>query len=78
MEQSKEQRTQCSGSVSEHQGTCIKETHTPERLISTVFMQEATSALNRLHVVDSPKSRVMCSDGNRSRLNKKAKPQILF
>ena len=85
MEQSKEQRTQrcrrCSGSVSleeQHQGACDEEIRTPERLISTVCLQEATSALNRLHVVDSPKSRVICSDGNRSRLNTEAKPRVLF
>ena len=51
---------------------------TPERLRSTVNIQEATSSLNRLQIVESPKSRLKCSDGKRSRLNSEAKRKVLF
>ena len=51
---------------------------TPEGLRSTVNIQEATSSLNRLQIVESPKSRLKCSDGKRSRLNSEAKGKVLF
>jgi len=85
MKQSKKRRTRRSSRSSEsvlveecHQGPSNKEIHTPEGLISAVCTQEATSALNKLQILDSPKSRVTCSD-NRSRLNtEEAKPRVLF
>ena len=51
---------------------------TSEGLRSTVNIQEATSSLNRLQIVESPKSRLKCSDGKRSRLNSEAKGKVLF
>ena len=51
---------------------------TPEELCSTVSIPEATNSLNRLQIVESPKSLLKCSDGKRSRLNSEAKGKVLF
>ena len=41
-------------------------------------MQEATSSLHRLQIVESPKSWLKCSDRKHSRLNAEANSKILF
>ena len=61
MDQSKKRHTrrsrQFSGSIfveDHHQRPSNEEACTPEGLISTVCVQEATSVLNKLQIVDSP------------------------
>ena len=50
----------------------------PTKLCSTVNIQEATNRLHRLQIIESPKSRLKCSDRKHSRLTAEAKGKILF
>ena len=51
---------------------------TPERLQCTVNVDESIDQLNKLHLVESPKSRVEHINYGKSRRNTATKNRILF